>query len=400
MFRISTIAFILMGAGIVAGCGGDSGNGIYVDFQAADVVLGEPDFDSNDNEAANSRDLSGPFGPAEYVDGKLLVPVYGQSRIAVWNGIPTQNYAPADYVIGQPDLDTAADVTTASGMDGPVGVFSDGTRLLTAEYSNDRVLIYNTIPGSAPGTADLVLGQPDMVSSGGACGAGGMNNPYRAVLTREANPKLLVADANNNRILIWNSIPTTDAQAADVVLGQADMDSCDVNRTGGPGSTPAANTLSFPSGIWTDGLQLFVADSGNHRILVWDSIPTTDGATADWVIGQDDFDSNTSDASIDKFYFDEATLNSDGERLCVADDENNRLLIWNDFPMPGDTRPDVVIGQSDFDHSDDNDDDQDGISDSNPSARTLYAPVACTFVGNKMIVPDYSNDRVLIFSGL
>jgi len=238
-----------------------------------------------------------------------------------------------------------------------------------------------------------------------------MNNPYRAVLTREASPKLLVADTGNNRILIWNSVPTTDAQAADVVLGQADMDSCDVNRTGGPGTTPAANTLSFPSGIWTDGLQLFVADSGNHRILVWDSIPTTDGAPADWLIGQDDFDSNTSGTSIDKFNFDEATLNSDGERLCLADDDNNRLLIWNDFPIPGDTRPDVVIGQSNFDMGAANDDDQDGEPDEDcsgggvgcsdvPSARTLNEPAACTFVGNKMVVPDYGNDRVLIFNEL
>jgi hypothetical protein len=33
-----------------------------------------------------------------------------------------------------------------------------------------------------------------------------------------------VADLGNNRVLIWNSIPTTNQKAADVVVGQKDMD--------------------------------------------------------------------------------------------------------------------------------------------------------------------------------
>jgi len=147
MSRLSFVVLILICVGSNTGCSSGS-DGIYVDFQAADAVLGEPGFDSNVNEETNSRDLYSPFGPAEYVDGRLLVPVYGQSRIAVWNGIPTTNYTPADSVIGQPDLDTSTDDVSASGMSGPVGLFSDGTRLLAADYSNNRVTIYNTIPNT------------------------------------------------------------------------------------------------------------------------------------------------------------------------------------------------------------------------------------------------------------
>jgi hypothetical protein len=324
----------------------------------------------------------------------MYVPVYGQNRINVWDGVPTENFAPATGVIGQPDLDTADADTTESLMSGPVGVFSDGTNLVTAEYSNHRVLIYNTIPDAAPGTADLVLGQSDKDSYDTDCSVTGMYNPYRAVMTPGDNPKLLVADASNNRVLIWNAMPTFDGQPADVVLGQANMDNCDANR----GGATAANTLAFPSGVWTDGLQLFVTDVSNNRVLVWDSIPTTNGAPADWVIGQDDLDGSSWGTAIDKFRFNEGTLNSDGERLCVADDVNNRLLIWNEMPAPGDTDPDVVIGQASFDTGAANDDDQNGGVDAQPSARTFYGPVGCTFVGNQMIVPDYSNHRILIFN--
>ena len=38
-----------------------------------------------------------------------------------------------------------------------------------------------------------------------------------------ANNKLYVADTQNYRVLIWNSFPTTNNQAPDVVLGQPDF---------------------------------------------------------------------------------------------------------------------------------------------------------------------------------
>ena len=37
--------------------------------------------------------------------------------------------------------------------------------------------------------------------------------------------KLLVCDKDNNRVLIWNTVPTTNGQPADVVVGQTDFTS-------------------------------------------------------------------------------------------------------------------------------------------------------------------------------
>ena len=41
-----------------------------------------------------------------------------------------------------------------------------------------------------------------------------------------------------------------------------------------------------PSGLWIQNGKLYVADTQNHRILIFNSIPTSNGAAADLVLGQ------------------------------------------------------------------------------------------------------------------
>jgi hypothetical protein len=43
-----------------------------------------------------------------------------------------------------------------------------------------------------------------------------------------------------------------------------------------------ANTLNFPRFALSDGTRLFVADGGNDRILIFNTIPTTNGAAAEF----------------------------------------------------------------------------------------------------------------------
>jgi hypothetical protein len=62
------------------------------------------------------------------------------------------------------------------------------------------------------------------------------------------------------------------------------------------GKKVSASTLHYPSGIWSDGEKLIVADAWNHRVLIWHSIPTENGQAADVVIGQPDFESNEPNA--------------------------------------------------------------------------------------------------------
>ena len=99
-------------------------------------------------------------------------------------------------------------------------------------------------------------------------------------------PDLAVADTDHNRVLIWNRIPLTNNANADVVLGQANFTSTAI-----PGQVPTAKSLRGPQGVWIQNGKLFVADTQNNRVLIWNSIPTQNGAAADVVLGQKDFTS-------------------------------------------------------------------------------------------------------------
>jgi hypothetical protein len=70
------------------------------------------------------------------------------------------------------------DFNTAGGplvFNHPSGIASDGSRLLLADRNNNRVLVWNRLP-AANDPPDLVLGQPDFStnSSGGGLNRGAL----------------------------------------------------------------------------------------------------------------------------------------------------------------------------------------------------------------------------------
>ena len=74
--------------------------------------------------------------------------------------------------------------------------------------------------------------------------------------------KLFVVDSSNNRVLVWNSIPTASGQAADDVIGQPDLTSNGANAGGrGPDS------VQEPSAVYFDSEWAVVADAANDRVL-------------------------------------------------------------------------------------------------------------------------------------
>ena len=93
-----------------------------------------------------------------------------------------------------------------------------------------------------------------------------------------------------------------------------------------------------------------------------------------------------------------------GAQLFVGDTANNRVLVWDTFPTANGTPAIHVLGQSDFVHLTANDDNQDGVTDAGPTGRTLnrggsFALWVRAF-GNKVLVGDPGNSRVLIFEGM
>ncbi len=96
-----------------------------------------------------------------------------------------------------------------------------------------------------------------------------------------------------------------------------------------------AATLSFPRYAMSDGTRLFIADGGNDRVLVYNTIPTTNGVRADAILGEaDEFSDNTGqnpDGS-DAFQTPSA-LAWDGLNLYVADTYNRRVVVYTAAPL-------------------------------------------------------------------
>jgi uncharacterized protein (TIGR03437 family) len=142
--------------------------------------------------------------------------------------------------------------------------------LYVADSGNSRVLRFPTpfakyVPGT-PEQADLVLGQLNFTSIITDTTQRTLSAPYGLALT--INPGLLVSDLNQNRVLFFKGA-STDFQSgmpATIVLGQPNFTS---NSAGsGPGQ------LSSPHHISTDlEDRLYVADTANARVSIWDTVP-------------------------------------------------------------------------------------------------------------------------------
>ena len=139
------------------------------------------------------------------------------------------------------------------------------------------MLIWNSVAITNAAVANIVLGQPDLEANAPGCSEYIMNSP--GGITVEGG-RVLVSDSLNNRVLIWDSIPTLSNTAADMVLGQGLFNSCAARFP------VDADTLKNPRGVWSDGTRLMVADTGNNRVLIWNTFPTIDGQPADLVVGQ------------------------------------------------------------------------------------------------------------------
>ena len=329
----------------------------------ATVVLGQPDFTTaTENLAATPTTLRLPTAVAS--DGvHVVVADTNHNRVLIWNRIPTSNNTPADVVVGQQSFTTTTvpgNTPSAKSMRGPQGVWIQNGRLYVADTQNNRVLIFNHIPTSNGVAADVVLGQPnfttfvepDLTQQKNNVSATQLLNP---VAVSSDGLHLLVTDLGYNRVLIWNSIPTSNGAAADVAIGQPDLVSsianngfstdpndttqkqtpvlCKVSNGTDTNSNPtypsSCNaTVSFPRFALMAGNRLFIADGGNDRVLMFNSIPTQNGASADAVIGQIGGSVNQASDAADSLRT-PMSLAWDGTNLYVSDAYNRRITVYS-----------------------------------------------------------------------
>jgi uncharacterized protein (TIGR03437 family) len=353
--------------------------------QAARLVLGQTNFSDITFGTSQSRlgAISGITLAGNQMivaDGSYLAPP-NNNRILIYRDFDTfKSYGggylvEASVVVGQADFTSSAAGTARDRMNQPVGVASDGTRLFVADWGNNRVLIFQRIPDTNGAGADVVVGQDGFTTSEFGVGANRLRRP-NSVATDGTS--LLITDTLNNRVLLYNRIPTQNGASADLVLGQPNFDRSQALPT-------AANTLSSPMSATTDGQRLIVTDLGNNRVLIYNRIPTQNGATADVVVGQPDFTSSGAGNTATSLNFPRFAY-SDGQRLLVVDSGNNRILIYNQIPTSNGAAPDVVLGQADFV----------GLLES-CAASNFAVPYAAFHEGKRLFVSDSFNRRIMVF---
>src|SRR3972149_2174659 len=126
------------------------------------------------------------------------------------------------------------------------------------EFTNSE---YKTVSSKPSGWFTTGQEADIMLSGFGFNNAGGpllFNHPGNIATDGE---HLILADRNNNRVLIWNKLPTSSNVNPDVVLGQKDFIS------NNPGKE--LDQMNWPTGVATDGKHLLVTDVENHRVLIW-----------------------------------------------------------------------------------------------------------------------------------
>ncbi len=308
----------------------------HADRQPADVLIGQRDFSGegrNGKRPVAASSLNVPTGIA--TDGRALaVADAWNHRVLIWHRWPERDNQPADVVLGQ-----AASDGCLANRGGPPGAatlnwcygvaFLPGG-LAVADTGNRRVLLWHGLPEHDGQPADIVLGQQDFAcrdeNGGVEPGAGGMRWPHAVA---GDGKRLFVADAGDNRIMIWNTSSPVSGAPCDAVLGQKSFAEVEHNRGR---YWPEARALNMPYGIAVSAGRLVVADTANSRLLGWRMDEASMDAPAFGLAGQPDFsakgDNRWQAPARDSLCWPYG-VTAAGGTLAIADSGNNRVLIWD-----------------------------------------------------------------------
>ncbi len=186
----------------------------------------------------------------------------------------------------------------------PRGISTDGTNLYVADSSTNTIYKISIATGAITAIAGNSSG------SGSSDGTGTIAQFNYPVGVASDGANLYVADSNNHtirKIVIASGVVTT-------LAGSAQMN----GFSDGVGS---AAKFSFPSGIITDGTNLYVADSGNNKIrkivIATGVVSTVAGSSVGSVDGMGTSAQFSSPAGITNI----------GTKLYIADTSNNEIRV-------------------------------------------------------------------------
>ncbi|MFA6082692.1 MAG: NHL repeat-containing protein, partial [Patescibacteria group bacterium] len=324
------------------------------DGEAADNVIGQFDDDTGaasytkggQNNGASKSAFYGVEGSAiDTTNHRLFVSDSSNCRILVFN-LDTDNTIldyKADKVLGQTDFASDACETytpTSTGLTDPRGIAYASNKLYVADnritYDTGRILIYDVTDITNGEAAEHVLGQKDFIGTA------------NDVLGQEIVPTdvtissntLFVSDAGYNRVLVYDVTAVSDGESAANVLGAEDM------VTSG-GYTTTADTFYVPTGLATDGTYLFVVDSGNYRLLIFNITAISNGEDAVNVLGQANFTTGTDQGVAQNTLYAPSGVAYSTNKLYVSD-QANRVMVFDVTAISDNENAANVLGQANF----------------------------------------------------
>jgi sugar lactone lactonase YvrE len=245
---------------------------------------------------------------------------------------------------------TVGSETSSANVDSHGSSVTDGIGLMGGSIQGTALSLstaVTTFAGSSSGFGDNAIGT-----------SASFNNPY-GITTDGTN--LYVTDSNNHRIrkiVIDNGTVTT-------LAGQSDNGSTDATGT----------SASFykPREITTDGTNLYVVDFGNHRIrkiVISTGVVTTLAGSS-----QGSTDGTGTSASFDGPY----GITTDGTNLYVAESGEHKIrkIVISTGVVT------TLAGSS-----------QGNVNTAPGTSARFYRPQGITTDGTNLYVSDYSNHRI------
>lgn len=167
---------------------------------------------------------------------------------------------------------------------------------INGESFEDELLLF--------ATSAIVFGSTDLNKINAH--AHGLSKPTHIFTV---NTDVYVVDSNSNRVLVFDGIPSSESSPK-FVLGQESESIVSENK----GNLVASlSSLKNPRHGFSDGKSLVISDTGNDRVLYWETLPTSNSQPAS--------------ASFEGLSSPQAAIIFDG-KLVVADTDNSRVVTW------------------------------------------------------------------------
>ncbi len=364
----ATLATLCIGSFFGVGVAVDDGDNLYVADTLNDRALeynGAFGYGQANNATADlvfeGNNLAQPSGVAADSNQNFYVSSEAHNQVYEYTQpVPLNRTDLLNLQIGP-----GAQNPNAVSLRFPMGLAVDGlNNLYVADQANNRVQEFNEFGSPGNKVANGAGGQIDRAHNGANyVDAVGEHSPGGIAIDATSQPAhrhLYVADSVNNRVLGWRDVTAfVAAQPADVVLGQPDLFSSKCNNGAAAGDVGGlgADSLCGPARMAVDRQgNLYVADSGNNRVLVYNTpFDASSGelgagdATADFVYGQGGgFTTRTcnpSGANATTLCNPSAVAIDGATDIYIADAGNNRVLEFAKAGTPP-TASDAIASRS------------------------------------------------------